>query len=121
MRMIFHAPSTGHPPTCKGCTTDETKHGKVTQSLHDEVYDILNQRFGSDWRKDLEIIMRADTLSWIVCLAEQGLKDRIEKFKASSKSDISERLSIGSLMFDLETLVEKIAAARIVPAKKRTR
>jgi hypothetical protein len=74
----------------------------------------LRNKLGNDWRKDVTVTLRADTLSWLVHLAERGINARAEDFRSEAKDrglDAASVASLSSWSMDLDDWVAKIVAA----------
>lgn len=84
---------------------------------------IFEEKFGDDWRKEISLTIRADTLSWFVHLIEEGIEHRKEEFEFDAKDqgrthlNAGEIASIASWRMDLEALVTKVEGI-VKPLKK---
>jgi hypothetical protein len=85
------------------------------KSLAERLHDLLTERFGQDWRRDISLTLRADALYWFVFLAERGIAAKRQDFKGD-KDVASAVASLASWTMDLENLVSKIQA--VLPPKK---
>jgi hypothetical protein len=85
------------------------------KSLADRLHDLLAERFGQDWRRDISLTLRADALYWFVFLAERGIEAKRQDFKGD-KDVASAVASLASWQMDLENLVSKVEA--VLPPRK---
>lgn len=106
-----------------------TKHGaencekpisEVKEPTPDEVlYNLLCDKVGMEWRRDVTITMRADALYWIVFLAQKGIRAKQVEFRADKgMRSIEAAASLGSWTMDLEEFIKRIGEALDKPAKK---
>ena len=75
----------------------------------DRLRDVYSKKFGSDWRKEISLTLRADTLFWFVHLIEFAIEKKRDEFKKSG-IDASAAASLGSWQADLENLVNRISS-----------
>jgi hypothetical protein len=95
---------------------------KAPREVREErLREVLFNRFGDNWRHHLAVILRADTLSWLLSLAEEGLQHRraewVKKAGGWDKLDMGARLSLGSFAADLEEAVTAVEKAKLVKMK----
>lgn len=98
-------------------TNGKEKDPVPDKTISEKLHEMLSERFGSDWRKDITLTHRVDDLYWLVKLAEEGLAER--KRKVNRQSDASTIASIGSFQIDLENLLASIWLAITKPDGKR--
>jgi hypothetical protein len=88
------------------------------RTIADQLHHIFWAQFGSEWRRDITLTLRADALYWLVFLAERGIEERRQHFKTDSTTRPAEAAaSIASWTMDLEELLKKIEAV-ITPRPK---
>lgn len=89
------------------------------ETIANRLHDILCAQFGDDWRKDITLTLRADLLYWWVFLAERGIEERRQHFKAnpSQQRPAEAAASLASWTIDLESLLGKVRAALTAPKK----
>lgn len=79
------------------------------QTQTERLHDVLAAKLGSNWRKDILTYTRADTLYWIVHLAEAGIAARLAEFRSLPGGlDGSAIASISTWRDDLEKFVTHI-------------
>lgn len=85
--------------------------------LDQQLEQILYDKLGTDYRRDLSLTIRADALSWVVKLAIWGLEARTRKFRETprEKRDVSEAASLWSFEIDIQQMIEAVAKADVVP------
>lgn len=85
--------------------------------------DAMQVKFGDNWRHELKITIRGDTLSWFIKLIEMGIEAQTREWrniglgKIPRQLDASEIASIGSWKLDLARMVDQ-ALVQIAKAKK---
>jgi hypothetical protein len=93
----------------------EKRLSSESRSIADRLRDLLSEQFGDDWRRDISLTLRADTLYWFVFLAERGIAAKRQDFKGD-KDVASAVASLASWTMDLEALLNKIQTT--FPPKK---
>jgi hypothetical protein len=87
------------------------------KSIPDRLFDLFTEQFGSDWRREITLTLRADNLYWLVRLAQWGIDARREHFKRDASTRPAEAAaSLASWSMDLQNLVDTIK--RTFPPKK---
>jgi hypothetical protein len=87
------------------------------KTIHARLHDLLAEKFGEDWRREISLTLRADALYWLVFLAEAGIEAKHKEFKADKTSGASEVASLASWQMDLENLLARIKSAFAPPSK----
>ena len=97
--------------------TDKQTEPTVAERLHQ----FLAGKFGSDWRRDITLTLRADLLYWLLFLAERGVQAKRLEFRADPGRGAAEAASLASWQMDLEAVLGKVKAALTPVPKKGAR
>lgn len=74
----------------------------------DRLYELLYSIFGSDFRKEISLTVRADKLYWLIHLAEIGIQARLDQWrKQKGGMDAFSAASIASFQMDTEEMVNQ--------------
>ncbi len=91
-----------------------------TLSLAEELHQLLANKLGDDWRRDITLTLRADKLYWLVYLAERGIAERKAAFRADperARSAAEYAASLSSWLTDVGEVVGRVKAV-LTPAPK---
>lgn len=91
------------------------------RSLTNQLNALLIARLGNNWRRDIDLTIRADTLYWFFSLIEEGIDSRAKRWREGGKGklDACEVASIGSWHLDLEELLAQVQTTLDNPPKPK--
>lgn len=86
--------------------TNETPKEPLTEQLAR----LFQGAFDEDWRREISLTLRADSLYWVLYLAQTGLEQHelALRSKAPRQREATEVASVCSWRLELERLVERI-------------
>ena len=78
---------------------------------------IFTERFGDNWSVNIQLILRASDISWLVHLIQEGIKSR----KSTMGQTAGEMASIADFYLTLENLVEQLKTAQEIKKEPKFR
>ena len=81
------------------------------KKVSEQLEQMLFGKLGNNWRVNLPVVIRADTLTWFVRLIEEAIEARRKKIENTPTRDIMDSVTIGSFQIDLEKLLADLQVA----------
>lgn len=96
---------------CGTCFDLYSTFTQQVDQLEADLCTILTKRFGTNWRRDLKLRVRADNLYWLVFLAAKGILAKREEYKKNGSERVEMAASLADWHLTLESLVDQAETA----------
>ncbi len=77
-------------------------------SIAEQLQKLFEEKLGGNWRKNINMDIRADNLYWLIFLAEAGINAKKEEMRKTKTPQVELVASVASWQLDLEALLAKI-------------